>query len=65
MEGKGKIEYKVKRGQVLPFPGGEIVGRLERMFKCLDEGGLKLTNLICFYKVLKLSWLKRLISGDW
>ena len=69
-----------------PFPGGEIVARLKRMFKRfiwkgnvkiflrqlqqhidIDEGGLKLTNLICFHKALKLSWIKRLISGeeDW
>ena len=50
----------------VPFPGGEIVRRLEKIFKHfiwkgnvkislwkleknIDEGGLKLTNLICFH----------------
>ena len=46
---------------------GNVKISLRQLEKNIAEGGLKLTNLICFHKALKLSWIKRLISGegDW
>ena len=40
---------------------------LKQLEKDVCEGGLKLTNILCFNKSLKLTWIKRILNtnGDW
>jgi len=37
---------------------------LSQLEKSIEEGGLKMINLSCFHKALKLLWVKRLILDE-
>ena len=56
-----------KRFSDFLWNGNRVKIHTKQLEKTIENGGLKLTNLIDFNKALKLSWVKRILntSGGW